>query len=73
MKPAPSKEQAQLMKEFYDHSCREFMGKDRVSSKDPQGFVVLWKSNVQHLYDVANETGRLANDYINRHDQGLHG
>ncbi len=66
-KCGPSREQTKLMKEFHDHSCFEFMGKDDVSADDPKGFVRLWHKNIAWLGDVVTETDHLATAYMTKH------
>ncbi len=63
----PSKEQKGLMQRFYDHTCFEFMGIDRVSADDPKGFMEEWDYNIQWLKDVVEETDRFMNDYQEKH------
>ena len=61
-----SKEQTDLMADWYDHTGFEFMGKDEVKANNPTGFVCLWNRNVQWLHDVADECGAMISEYERR-------
>lgn len=66
-KRGPSREQSQLMREFRDKCCFEFMGVDQVSADDPPGFVRLWNKNIAWLGDMVNETDRLGQPYSHKY------
>jgi len=57
-----TKEQKQLAEEFYSHSLWEFS-----PPLDYETFVDAWNRNVKHLRDIADETDRIARQYMNRH------
>lgn len=66
-KRGPSREQRELMREFQDKSCFEFMGKDQISADDPQKFIWWWNKNIAWLGDMVNEADRLAQPYIHKY------
>ncbi len=68
-KRGPSKEQLKLMRDFRNHCCFEFMGKDEVSADDPKGFIQLWLKNIAWLGDIVNETERIGMAYRHKHSE----
>lgn len=51
------------MSKWYGHTGFEFMGIDRVRSKDREGFIRLWDENVNWLRDVADECASMIDSY----------
>lgn len=62
-----SREQIDLMADWYDHTGFEFMGKEKAKANDYVGFVALWNQNVEWLRDLANETAHMVNEYERAH------
>jgi len=62
-----SKEQRELMDQFYDHTGWEFMGKCDVRASNTQGFIDKWNENIEWLHDVACEADQFLNEYRRVH------
>jgi hypothetical protein len=58
-----SKEQKQIMQDWYNHTGWEFMGKDRVSEDNPKGFLEEWRSNVKWVEDNLLEADVIIKEY----------
>ena len=62
-----SKEQRELMQDFYDHTGFEFMEMDDVRANDHAGFTEKWEMNCSWLEDLVTETRGMIHDYRNKH------
>ena len=64
-----SKQQREIMDQWYGHTGFEFMQKYEVRATDPQGFLDAWKDNVQWLQDVVTEADSIIKEYRDAHDE----
>jgi len=60
-------DQQALATDFFNRTCFELTGQEKLRGDDPKGFFENWRHNCDWLQIVVDETRNITNDYYLEH------